>query len=929
MTRLPLPCALPALCGLLLLAGACDTSSGSSPNSGPREESGTSSGSKQESDDEVPEQRPIPAQPDDDWLKSSTVSLRSRIAVPSAGARLDASAIVAQLKRYDPGSLLRCEVQDDPNYRAVVDALGGVSWGYNVQFLEDKSQPELRLGPPVLYAAVSAPTSGANAGGGAPAPVEIAEADIVGLSESAALFYTPSHGLLLVDLAGAEPKFTCAVKLPGYVKDFYYYRDHLVALMGTSLIHFKVERNSLRFVESIKLNGDVLDTRRFNDKLVIYTRFAIGAAAAAASATRSAVSGAPLPVAPPVVQRQHRSVQVFKFGETLGEELNQSLINTTVDDTYLRSGAIAADTPVNTTVHTASSFGDVIWASDHYFVVTEMLDVTKLSAWITRNYQVCTSSHETTVSYRHCETRYETRPNPNYVPPDNSGGDRACKGVTLADCLRTVSRASNPTIQVPVSVECGDRSYKTWVCDAYENRSQTYPELRVESATRLTIFEYTDSGFVRLDGKVAEITTPGLADVQSNSTVPRLTTSSTTFDLSVPGRLQTLQFQNGFLYAIASGTLQVYAMGDSSLVRTASLKVANETLQSSLFSPDRLYLSDFGYARSGMDRSTLRVIDLSNPGFPKQVSQDLSLPGGHTSILATSAGILTIGAVNNFENTVRNALKLGLFVDPFTTEKAYLIIGTDLAGAYQGDKKSSYFDGSANRMFLPYTGPERGGAGEQRTRIGISHLLSDEIVSEGALSMVEAVQRVRPRPGSMNQLLSFGQNSIHWLTTSDAKWSAKPVLAYYTPFALYRHDDRDDYVELSRLGTRCQLRLVNVSKINARAAVGEESGFDCGVGFATAYGDHLLFTGDKGVRFDAEGKVTPLSADQIADLQAKLKERKICLFSETPTNEPINYDKLPPADMLKCYSPTEYQALLAKRPLSGGGLGGSSGVLAP
>jgi hypothetical protein len=29
--------------------------------------------------------------------------------------------------------------------------------------------------------------------------------------------------------------------------------------------------------------------------------------------------------------------------------------------------------------------------------------------------------------------------------------------------------------------------------------------------------------------------------------------------------------------------------------------------------------------------------------------------------------------------------------------------------------------------------------------------------------------------------------------------------------------------------------------------------------------------------------------------------------------------------MLKCYSPTEYQALLAKRPLGGGG----SGVLAP
>jgi hypothetical protein len=178
-----------------------------------------------------------------------------------------------------------------------------------------------------------------------------------------------------------------------------------------------------------------------------------------------------------------------------------------------------------------------------------------LNAWITRDYRVCTASHTVPVSYRSCRTLYETRPNPNYVPPDNSGGDRACKGVTLADCLRAVARASNPTMQVPVGTECVDRTYNQWICDAYETRSTTYPELRRESATRLTIFEYTESGFVRLDGKVAEIVTPGLTDVQANSSVPTLTTSSTTFDLSIPGRLQTLQFQNGFLYAIAVGTL--------------------------------------------------------------------------------------------------------------------------------------------------------------------------------------------------------------------------------------------------------------------------------------------------------------------------------------------------------------------------------------
>ena len=33
-------------------------------------------------------------------------------------------------------------MQDDPGYRAAVDALGGVNWGYSVQLLDDRSQPE-------------------------------------------------------------------------------------------------------------------------------------------------------------------------------------------------------------------------------------------------------------------------------------------------------------------------------------------------------------------------------------------------------------------------------------------------------------------------------------------------------------------------------------------------------------------------------------------------------------------------------------------------------------------------------------------------------------------------------------------------------------------------------------------------------------------
>jgi hypothetical protein len=893
-----------------LVTSACnpDTASDALPRSKPDDSEQVDGGGDPPQDeqnkpeDSAPHAPPVePGESMDDWLKSNTISLRNLVSMPSPAARLSASEIVTQLRNYDPGSLLRCEVQDDPAYRAAVDTLGGVTWGYSVGLLEDKSKPELRLGPPLPILAVP----GVNAdSAGASGAVVIEEADIVGLSESAALFYSAAHGLLLVDLSGAEPRFKCAAKLPGTVKNFFYYQDHLVALVTGSILHFKVVSGSLRFVEAIKLNGDVLDTRRFNDKLVVYTHFVL-------EQTNAAPANGGVSQVRPVYAQQskHRSLQVFKFGETLVEELNESLINTTLDDAYLRSGAVAQDTAIGTVVNSASSYGDVLWASDHYFVVTENLDITKLNGWITQYYQVCTKNHVVSSTYRYCETRYETRANPDYVPPDNSGGDRACKGVTLADCLRTVSRASNPTIQVPVGIECGDRTNTQWFCDAYENRSSTYPDLRTESSTRLTIFEYTESGFVRLDSKVHEITTPALADVQANASIEKLTTSSTAFDLSVPGRLQTLYFQNGFLYAIANGVLQVYSMGESSLVRTSSLRVANDTLQASLFGPDRLYLSDFGYSSSGNDHSTLRVIDLTNPGFPKQVSDDRTLPGGHSSILATSSGILTIGAVQNFAPDIMNVLKLGLFADPFTSEKAYLILGTDLKSTLLGDKKAQFFDADQGRLFLPYTGYDRETMKQHRARIGVSHLTADEIVSEGALAMAEPVERVRPRPAVPDQFLSFSASTVSWLKATDTKWNASPVLAYYTPFALYRQNDHDDYVELSRLGSRCQLRWVNAATLNATKAPLEENAFDCGQGQPTAYGNNLLFWEGTGVRFDAEGKVTTLTTSEVADLSIKIGQRQVCLFSETATNQALDYSKLPPADLLKCYSAAAYQTL--------------------
>jgi hypothetical protein len=861
----------------------------------------------------------VPEDPSDAWLRASTVSLRNRVQVPGSAARLNAAALIAQLTQYDPDRLLRCEMQDDPSYRAAIDALGGVSWGHAIQFLEDTSQPEFRLGPPPPPRIQDMYPSSIGGAANAPAPaVVIEEADVVALSESLALFHSASHGLMLVDLSGAEPRFVCAAKLPGQVQNFFYYREHLVAMVGSTLLHFRLAQTRLQFIEALPLRGPILDTRRFNDKLVVYMRLDL-APPSAPSAPIAPIGpvgpvAAPVPAAP---RPQHRALQVFRFGDKLVEELSESLINTTVDATYLRSGAVSDDTAPGTVLHRASSFGDVLWASDRYFVVTEFLDVTKLDSWQTRTWQVCSRSHTVETPYRHCFTRYETRPNPSYVPPDNSSGDRACKGVTLADCLRKVASASNPTIEVPIETKCEERVEQRWVCDAYESRSQRYPEFGVESATRLSIYEYRPEGFVRLDGKVRSIVMRSELDgVPIDIRVDKLTTSSEAYDLSIPGRLQTLYFQRGFMYAVASGELQVYAMGDGSLVRSSTLRVANATLQSSLFAADKLYLSDFGYARNGMDHSTLRVIDLSNGAFPRQVSQDYQLPGGHASILPTRQGILTIGAVANFENVTRNAVKLGLFVDPFATEKAYLILATELSSVFLSETKAHSFDAVAERLFLPYTGIARDG-GKSQARLGISHLADDAIVSDGALGLREPVQRVRARPGSTDQQLGFGPNTISWIERGEGSWKARPVLEHYTPIALYRRSDADDYLELSRLGEQCKLSLGRLGDLAAHGKPVQSEPFECGAAVPLAFADNLLFGTSHGVHFDEDGTITPLTPARVAELVAKAQQRGVCLFSATPTAASLDYAKLPPADGLRCYSRAEYQALVAETSRAG------------
>jgi len=271
--------------------------------------------------------------------------------------------------------------------------------------------------------------------------------------------------------------------------------------------------------------------------------------------------------------------------------------------------------------------------------------------------------------------------------------------------------------------------------------------------------------------------------------------------------------------------------------------------------------------------------------------------------------------VQNFTEDIRSVLKLGLFSDPYTDEEAYLILGTDLNYNSLGQDESYYFAGNAHRLFLPYTGYRGEDFGKMQSRVGVSHLEPSAIVSEGAVGLPEPVARIRAYPAAKDgSVLTFADNSIHWLTPkgSGEAWNARPVLEYFTPVALYRVNDDDEWAELLTLGNECKLRIVAEAEINDRKAGVTSERFSCvgGVYGFWAYGDHLIFSERSGIRFTREGAITALTADELEALYEARPHRPICLFSEgvlEPGQSPqVDFDDPPSLDTLFCLSSEEY-----------------------
>jgi hypothetical protein len=105
--------------------------------------------------------------------------------------------------------------------------------------------------------------------------------DLVGYQDNTAIFLSQRHGLLAVKTDGAKPELSCALKLPGSPKYFFYHGKELVLLVNgmssgvstneAALLRFGISATGFDFLDAVMLdNQQIQDARLFDSTLVIY-----------------------------------------------------------------------------------------------------------------------------------------------------------------------------------------------------------------------------------------------------------------------------------------------------------------------------------------------------------------------------------------------------------------------------------------------------------------------------------------------------------------------------------------------------------------------------------------------------------------------------------------------------------------------------------
>jgi hypothetical protein len=869
-------------------------------------------------------------------LAAYTVSYRSQVRVPSSGAVLSYDAFAAQVSRLDPIAAKRCPVSHDTEFQTAVNALGGINWTHPVDILKDLSQPPLYQGqiPPPR----SLPTNAyAGADSSKSAAPTIERPDLVGYQDNIALFLSQRHGLLAVRTDTSTPTLSCALKLPGQPKYFFYHGKELVLLVNgmsvneAALLRFAISSTGFDFLDAVMLdNQQIQDARLFDSTLVIYANLFDPPAAptpaldGGVAPTRTASYSAPIGV----------KVTAVKWGDSLSLAWQEELLNDRASSDPLAGQNIVEavkQLSVGQVVSSYKVYKPFISASDRYFVVSRDVRKTVFTGTVSQTYSYCAASHpgpEHTVQY--CYPKYEQRPNPDYKDPQSTKGDYPCNGKSLLDCIQEAAPTISKYIYVRAGETCNSYSYHDYICDRTETKTISYPTYRTDASTQFVVYRYTDGDFVKLDERLFQMASPGT----TSGTVGALTFTGA--PLEVTGTIDhkgDLQFQSGHFYVLTNQgqVLHTLLIAGNSIAelgvqntprKGSSSSYSYSGTHSTLFSDSRMMVSRAYYDYTGpkgiYNWSDVIMMDLSAPSFPTSINQ-FAMPGSSDQLILAAAGVVGPGTVNFTSSGVqRNLQKITLFSQDNASEVDNVLLGTeynaDFTQTWLGvsDDQRIRLDWGSQRLFLPYSGYPHAAQTSFNPavhRLNITAVgVGTGLRSEMTLNVVEDIVRTVSVSSSATsgRALAFGDSSIYTVNQSADGWSLGVLEELATPIAVYRMNDTGDlHARIDRIGARCQLSTFTGS-LKAFAATQLATGpvIACPeTGSPMAIGLTVVFSSaSTGWRLSQDGTtITSLSADEVKEALTHVRNDQYCALDGSKTDgTPVPYlDTIPTS--VQCY----------------------------
>ncbi len=840
-------------------------------------------------------------------LAAYTLSYRSHVRVPSSGAVMSHGDFAAQVSQLDPLAAKRCPVSNDAAFQLTVDALGGIQWTHPVEILKDRSQPPLYRGriPERSWATPNA--AGADASSSAPT---IERPDLVGYQDDTAIFLSQRHGLLAVSTADAKPALSCALKLPGRPKYFFYHGNEIVLLVNgmsvnqAALLRFAIVAGGFAFLDAVMLdNQQIQDARLFNSTLVVYATLYNPPE----PPTTPAVDGGAPVARQPAVSQLGTKVTVVNWDAKLSLAWQEELPNDPASsDPLAGKDPVEAvkDLPVGQVVATRRSYKPFISASDRYFVVSRDVSRTVFTGVQSRSYSYCAASHpgpERTVTY--CYPKYEKRDNPDYRDPEPTKGDYPCNGKSLLDCIQEAAPQVSKYIYVRVGETCNSYSYHDTICDRTETRTVSYPTWRTDRATQFLVWRYVDGDFVKLDEQLFQMASPGT----TTGAVPSLTFTGA--PLEVSGAIDhkgDLQFQRGHFYVLTNQgqvlhTLliagnSIAELGVQDMPRVGG-SYSYSSAHSTLFSDERMMVSRAYYDSTrpqGISNwSDVIMVDVSAASFPSQINH-FTMPGSSVQLILANDGILGPGTVSFTSSGVqRNLQKITLFDQDDAAEVDNVLLGTEFNANFTQtwlgttDDQRIRLDWGSQRLFLPYAGYHHApdvtfNPAAHRlniTAVGVGTGLSSEVTFDLIEDIVRTVS-LSSSP-SAGRALAFGDSSIYALAQDAQGWSVEVLEEYATPFAVYRIAEGGDvHARIDRIGARCEISTFSGSAqafAPTRLAAGPT--LKCPeYGSPVAVGLEVVFSGSStGWRIAADGlTITALTPDEVKQALERVVDDIYC-----------------------------------------------------